>query len=108
MHKNILLILSFSFLFSADKSELYKIEGMHCGYGCVNKVKSLVNSLEGIKLCEVSYENSSMEIQYDDDKVSSEMILKLLSDNTTYKTALITKEKEKKTFWSKFKGIFKS
>tara|TARA_Y100000814_G_scaffold268849_1_gene224032 strand:- start:594 stop:911 length:318 start_codon:yes stop_codon:yes gene_type:complete len=104
--KYILSILLFSFLVSADKSESYKIEGMHCGYGCVNKVKSLVNSLDGIKLCEVSYENSSMQIQYDDNKVNSDMILKLLSDNTTYKTALIAKEK--KTFWSKFKGIFKS
>ena len=104
--KYILSILLFSLLVSADKSESYKIEGMHCGYGCVNKVKSLVNSLEGIKLCEVSYENSSMEIQYDDNKVNSDMILKILSDNTTYKTALVTKEK--KRFWSRFKGIFKS
>ena len=106
--KYIFSVLFFSFLVSADKSESYKIEGMHCGYGCVNKVKSLVNSLEGVKLCDVSYENSSMEIQYDDTKVNSEMILKLLSDNTTYKTALVVKEKEKKSFWSKFKGIFKS
>ena len=104
--KYILSVLFFSFLVSADKSESYKIEGMHCGYGCVNKVKSLVNSLDGVKLCDVSYENSSMEIQYDDTKVNSEMILKLLSDNTTYKTALVVKEK--KSFWSKFKGIFKS
>ena len=104
--KYIFSVLFFSFLVSADKSESYKIEGMHCGYGCVNKVKSLVNSLEGVKLCDVSYENSSMEIQYDDTKVNSEMILKLLSDNTTYKTALVVEEK--KSFWSKFKGIFKS
>ena len=106
--KYILSVLLFSFLVSADKSESYKIEGMHCGYGCVNKVKSLVNSLEGIKLCEVSYEESSMKIQYDDSKVNSEMILKLLSDNTTYKTALVVNEQKKKRFWSKFKGMFKS
>ena len=105
--KYILSVLFFSFLVSADKSESYKIEGMHCGYGCVNKVKSLVNSLDGVKLCDVSYENSLMEIQYDDTKVNSDMILKLLSDKTTYKTALVIQEKEKKSFWSKFKGIFK-
>tara|TARA_Y100001960_G_C13976570_1_gene495454 strand:- start:20 stop:349 length:330 start_codon:yes stop_codon:yes gene_type:complete len=108
MKKSILLIVLFTFLLAEDKSESYKIEGMHCGYGCVNKVKSMMDSLDGMKMCEVSFEKSLMTVEYDDSKVNSDMILKLLADNTTYKTVLINNQKkEKKTFWSKVKGIFK-
>jgi len=110
MKKYILIVAMFSFLLSGDKSESYKIEGMHCGYGCVNKVKSIMNSLDGMKSCEVSYEKSLMVVEYDDSKITSDKILSLLSDKTTYKTTIINEksEKEDKTFWSKLKGIFSS
>ena len=110
MRKIILLFLMFAFLISADKTESYKIEGMHCGFGCVNKVKTIMNSLDGMKVCEVDFEKSLMVVEYDETKITSELILSELTNQTTYKTALINEEnkKSKKTFWSKFKGIFSS
>ena len=66
MKKYILLVIMLSFLLSGNKSESYKIEGMHCSYGCVNKIKSVVNSIDGIKSCEVSFENSLMTVEYDE------------------------------------------
>ena len=110
MKKNILIVLIFSFLLSADKSESYKIEGMHCGYGCVNKVKSIMNSLDGMKACEVSFEKSLMTVEYDDSKIDIDKIILSLTEGTTYITTIINKndKKGKKSFWSKVKGIFNS
>ena len=110
MGKNILIVLMFAFLLSADKSESYKIEGMHCGYGCVNKVKSIMNSLDGMKTCEVSFEKSLMTVEYDDSKITIDKIISSLTEGTTYITTIINKndKKGKKSFWSKVKGIFNS
>lgn len=110
MKKNILLVFMLSFLFSGNKLEKYKIEGMHCSYGCVNKIKSVVNSIDGMKSCEVSFENSLMTVEYDDLKVNSEKILSLLSEETTFKTSIFNEKDKKdgKSFWSKVKGLFNS
>ena len=89
MKKNILIVLIFSFLFSADKSESYKIEGMHCSYGCVNKVKSIMNSLDGVKTCDVSFEKSLMTVKYDDSKINMDKIISSLTEGTTYNTTII-------------------
>lgn len=110
MKKYILLIVMLSFLLSGNKSESYKIEGMHCSYGCVNTIKSVMNSIDGMKSCEVSFENSLMTVEYDDLKVNSDKILSLLSEKTTFKTTIINEKnkKEEKSFWSKVKGLFNS
>ena len=110
MKKYILLVFMLSFLLSGNKSEKYKIEGMHCSYGCVNKIKSVVNSIDGMKSCDVSFENSLMTVEYDDSKVNSDKILLLLSDKTTFKTSVFNEEdkNERKSFWSKVKGLFNS
>ena len=81
MKKNILLVFMLSLLFSGNKLEKYKIEGMHCSYGCVNKIKSVVNSIEGMKSCEVSFENSLMTVEYDDSKVNSGQKKKIMNIN---------------------------
>ena len=110
MKKYILLVFMLSFLLSGNKSEKYKIEGMHCSYGCVNKIKSVVNSIDGMKSCNVSFENSLMTVEYDDLKVNSDKILSLLSEETTFKTTILNEKnkKKEKSFWSKVKGLFNS
>tara|TARA_B100000959_G_C14737515_1_gene523594 strand:- start:323 stop:649 length:327 start_codon:yes stop_codon:yes gene_type:complete len=103
------LLIFFSLLvvsLSADVSKSFKVEGMHCGYGCVNKVKAIVNSLDGVKKCEVDFNKSLMVVEFEEEKLDSDKIILSLNENTTYQT---TKFEEKKpTFWSKFKGIFKN
>ena len=106
--KNILLIISItSFAISSDIIENYKIEGMHCGYGCVNKVKTVLNSIEGVKKCDVNFEKSLMTVEFDEEKVNSDLIISSLSKNTTYRTSKVKeKDTNKESFWSKLKGIF--
>ena len=102
-----LLITLTSFLLSADISESYVIKGMHCGYGCVKKIKSVVNDIDGVKTCDVDFEKSLMVVEYDDAKVNTSLIITSLNDKTTYNTKLKEEIKvDDKTFWKKIKGLF--
>ena len=49
--KNISLLFCLSFCFAGNITELYKVDGMHCQYGCANKVQAMVSKLDGIKKC---------------------------------------------------------
>ena len=107
----LLLIVCFiSFVFSGNVTESYKVEGMHCQYGCANKVKSLITELDGMKKCEVDFESSIMIVEYDDSRVNSDLILSTMSNKTTYKTAKIENEKQsnkkKQSIWNKIKKLF--
>ena len=92
------------FAFAADVSQSFKVEGMHCGYGCVNKLKGAVDSMEGVKKCEVDFSKSLMVVEFDDKKLNSEKIIISVQENTTYKASLAVEKKQK--FWSKFKNMF--
>lgn len=103
--KNFLLLASFiSGIFAVDRTQLYKVEGMHCSFGCATKVKTIVSSMDGIKSCEVDFDKSLMTVVFDDKKMNSEQIILSLNNETTFKTTKL--DKVKKTFWSKFKNIF--
>ena len=104
MKKIISFLVLFCFLLAGTISESYKIKGMTCQYGCANKVKSLMTELEGVEKCEVDFESSTMNIEYNDKKVSEKIILSTLSEKTTFETRKVGAEKE--GFWSKLKGIF--
>ena len=108
MKKLMLSLIIGSFLLSGTVSESYKIKGMFCQYSCVGKVESLMSELEGMEKCEVDFDKSLMNVQYDDQKVNSDLIVSTITGNTTFQTRKVEEKmkKEKKSFWSKLKGIF--
>ena len=82
MKKLIVLCIS-SIIFAASSS--FNVEGMMCGVSCVNKLKAQVNTLEGVKSCDVSFEKGMMTVNYDESKLNDNQIIKLFSNNATYK-----------------------
>ena len=86
MKKLIVLCIS-SMVIAASSS--FKVEGMMCGVSCVNKIKTQVDALEGVKSCNVSFEKGMMIVDYDNSKLNDEKIIKLLADNTTYKVTTL-------------------
>jgi len=96
-----LLVLSLSFLFSATSN--FNVEGMMCGVGCVNKIKAHIGSLDGVKTCDVSFEKGIMTVEYDEQKINDKLIMKTLSDKTTYSCSNVKKDEKPKGF---FKRIF--
>ena len=106
MNKIISIFAIASFLLAGTASESYKIKGMHCQYACANKVKTLMNELDGMSKCEVDFDKSLMTVEYDDTKVNQDLILTTLTEKTTFETRIVDDKKEKKSFWDKLKGIF--
>jgi len=106
MKKIVLFSLVGSFLMAGVVSEAYVVKGMHCQFGCADKVQAIMASLDGVQKCEVDFETSKMLIEYDNSKLNSDLIISTITDQTTYETRKMEKEKEKKTFWKKLKGLF--
>ena len=55
--------------FAAEKKAEIKVEGMTCE-GCVSKVKTSLEKVEGVKSAEVSLANSLAVVTYDDGKTN--------------------------------------
>ena len=72
MKKLIILFIS-SMVIAAPSS--FKVEGMMCGVSCVNKIKTQVGTLEGVKSCDVSFEKGMMIVDYDNSKLCFWMII---------------------------------
>ena len=106
MKKIVLFSLVGSLVLAGVVSESYAVKGMHCQFGCANKVQAIMSELEGVQKCEVDFETSKMVIEYDDKKLNSDLIISTIVDQTTYQTKKIEKEKEKKNFWNILKGLF--
>ena len=88
--KNLVFLLISSVLIAAPTS--FRVEGMMCGVACVNKIKAQVGTLEGVKSCDVNFEKSMMVVDYDNSKLNDEQIIKLLTENTTYKVTTLEGE----------------
>ena len=104
MRDLLILICFFTCIIAEDISKSFEVTGMHCGYGCVNKIKSVITSMDGVKNCEVDFEKSLMTVIYDKKKINSNKIITSLNEKTTYKTSELNAEK--KTFWSRLKKLF--
>ena len=51
------------------------IEGMHCG-SCATGIQMLVSQMEGVASIFVDYENKKGTVEFDEEKVSQEQIIK--------------------------------
>jgi len=97
----LLIILTFSFLFSATSN--FNVEGMMCGVGCVNKIKTNIGSIDGVKSCDINFDKGIMTVEYDETKLDDKKIIKALNDKTTYTCSPRKDDEPKKGF---FKRIF--
>ena len=97
-----LFIASFllSFVVAEDSKVNIKIDGMQCAYSCAGKVSQVVQSIKGVEECEVDFASGTAVVKYDDKKVNSDNIVKLINKKTYYKAAVDKKgcaSKEKST-----------
>ena len=58
MFRKILWISGLSLIMAAPTKKVLNVEGMMCGYGCVNTINKTLESIDGIETYSVSYENS--------------------------------------------------
>lgn len=63
----------------AVKNEILNVGGMSCSH-CENAVKKAVGALDGISNVEVSLENNTVAVDYDDSKVGLNAIKEAIDD----------------------------
>lgn len=56
-----------------------KIEGMHCA-GCSNRLKKILNNVDGVESAKVSLEEKSADIKYNEEEVDLNTILQEIED----------------------------
>ena len=83
-----IILFLFSISFAAPVKNIFNVTGMMCGYGCVSKINSVILALDGVEKCDVSFENSSLIVQYDDFNLDSKALIKSLPN--PYIATLVT------------------
>lgn len=55
------------------------IEGMHCG-SCAAGIQMVLQNTEGVSKASASWDNKSGEVEFDEDKVKLDTLLKQIAD----------------------------
>ena len=87
MKKIFFIAFGISFLFSISTNKVYNIEGMMCGVGCASKISSILKVLDGVEEFSVDFENSKVEVLFDDQNLTSKKVINALP--SPYKMTLI-------------------
>ena len=74
MNKVYISIILLGYLLGANIKSAYDVKGMMCNYGCVMTINSTISKLDGVKKCDVSYEDSKIIVEFDDTKIDSKKI----------------------------------
>ena len=61
------------------KKVKFSLEGMHCG-SCAAGIQMVVQNLEGVVKASASWDNKNGEVEFDEDKVKLEDILKAIEE----------------------------
>ena len=75
----ITLFVLLTLLVAGETTTNLKVKGMACQYSCANKVKSVLNDVDGIESCNVNFETSTATVSYDDAKITPAEIKIILS-----------------------------
>lgn len=95
MNKFFLVIgLFFGYLFSAQS--YFEIDGMTCKNGCVYRVKSILQKIDGVRDMKVDFDKKILYVEYDSNKLDDNLIIAGIADNTTFTAKKIKKKAKKK------------
>ncbi len=63
------------------------VEGMTCG-GCCTKVETAMKGLDGVVAATADYQEGTATITFEKDKVTVEMIVKTINEETSFKASM--------------------
>jgi copper chaperone CopZ len=106
MKKCILLLSLTAFVFAGEKTTNFKVKGMSCKFGCSTKVKTALEGVDGVKLCDVNFETSTTTVTYNDEEILDKDIMKILSEKTDFEILIENKPKEETSPFKKFLSKF--
>ena len=65
----------------ADATATISIDGMVCQHGCANYLSDQISTMEGVKDCQVSFENFLATISYDNSLISEVSMIDLINSS---------------------------
>jgi Cu+-exporting ATPase len=66
-------------IINADAIASIKIEGMVCQHGCANYLSDEISSMQGVKDCSVSFQDSLAIVSYDNSLISEASFIDLIN-----------------------------
>tara|TARA_Y100000590_G_scaffold384058_1_gene455165 strand:+ start:744 stop:1085 length:342 start_codon:yes stop_codon:yes gene_type:complete len=106
MKKYICLLSIIGFVFAGEKTAQIKVKGMACQYSCPTRVKSALNDVKGVKMCDVNYETNTATVTYNDEEIKAKDIANILDNKTNFEISLDDKSKEETSGFKKFLSRF--
>lgn len=67
----------------------FNIDGMTCAVGCAAKIEKSLNNMEGVAAATVDFESKTATVNYNVDKVNTELLTKRVAATGNYKVSNI-------------------
>ena len=105
MKQILVLSMFFGFLFAEDNIAKYKVKGMQCAQSCPVKITEAIKKIDGVKTCDVNFDQNTATVTYDQDKIDSKALAEAINDATDYEVSdKKAEEKKSGSFLQRFFG----
>ena len=93
MRKIFVIFLAISSIFAASTKKVYNVDGMMCGFGCVNTISNTLKTFECVEDFSIDFSTKRMEVLFDTENLTSEKVISTLPN--PYKVTFIKETIEK-------------
>lgn len=105
MKQILVLSMFFGFLFAEDNIAKYKVKGMQCAQSCPVKITEAIKKIDGVKTCDVNFDQNTATVTYDQDKIDSKALAEAINAATDYDVSdKKAEEKKSGSFLQRFFG----
>jgi len=99
------IFMFFGFLFAEDNIAKYKVKGMQCPQSCTVKITQAIKKIDGVKTCDVNFDQKTATVTYDQDKIDSKALAEAINAATDYEVSdKKAEEKKSGSFLQRFFG----
>ena len=105
MKQILVLFMFFGFLFAEDNIAKYKVKGMQCAQSCPVKITEAIKKIDGVKTCDVNFDQNTATVTYDQNKIDSKALAEAINAATDYDVSdKKAEEKKSGSFLGRFFG----
>ena len=105
MKQTLIIFMFFGFLFAGDNIAKYKVKGMQCSQSCPVSITQSIKKIDGVKTCDVNFDQNTATVTYDQDKIDSKALAESINASTNYEVSdKKAEEKKSGSFLQRFFG----
>jgi len=94
-----ILTINNIFVLAKDITLDYNIKGMMCAMNCPDYIKEEAIKLDGVKKCNIDFNNASASITFDNEKIDEVKLIKMLMTNTDNIYDITIKNQKPSSSW---------